>query len=73
MSEPLKYKTKQKRLYALIDTYLAKFKKTQFTTEEVSEWAIRTKLYPVPRYGDPLELCEAWEKLLALEAGGPVS
>lgn len=63
------YKTKQKRLAALLDAYLVLHKKTAVTMEEVSEWALSKGLYPCPRRGDPDEQCEEWERRLA-NAGG---
>ncbi len=60
----MKYPTKQKRLLAIADAYMAVFRKSQFTTSEVADWAIRKGLYPVPRRGDRVEECEVWEKRL---------
>ncbi len=60
----MKYPTKQKRLCAIVDAYRALFHKDAVTMEEVAIWAESEGLYPTPRRGDPVEECEAWEKLL---------
>jgi hypothetical protein len=66
--DAMQFKSKQKRLVAIFDAYLKRFGKTAATTEEVSEWAIKTSLYPTPKRGDPKDECEAWECRLQ-EAG----
>jgi hypothetical protein len=60
----MKYKTKQQRLGAIIDAYRSKFNKSMFTTDEVADWAISNGLWPVPKRGDPQEICIAWERRL---------
>jgi hypothetical protein len=65
----MKYPTKQKRMEAVIEAYLAKFHKSAFTTTEVAEWALRTGLYPVPKRGDSVVECLKWEKRFAEVVG----
>ena len=61
----MRYKTKQKRLRAITDAYCSLHSKTSFTIDEVAEWALAHALWPVPKRGDPVAICLAWEVRLA--------
>ena len=60
----MRYKTKQKRLRAIMDAYCSLHSKTSFTIDEVAEWALAHTLWPVPKRGDPESICSAWENQL---------
>lgn len=60
----MKYHTKGQRLVALTETWTKMHGATTFTTTEVATWAIANGLWPVPKRGDPEELCRAWESRL---------
>ena len=67
----MKYNTKQARVSAIMDAYMAVFRKTAVTMNEISVWAISGGLWPVPKRGDPPGECEEWERKLeaAIEKG----
>lgn len=44
-----------RRMIAIVDEYRRRFNKTQWTTEEVADWALSKGLYPVPGMRDPIE------------------
>jgi hypothetical protein len=60
----MKYRTKKDRLIAIFEAYLVKFKQSGATMDEVTNWALEHKLYPVPKRGDAADICEAWERKL---------
>ncbi|KKN77648.1 hypothetical protein LCGC14_0357730 [marine sediment metagenome] len=60
----MKYRTKQSRLQATMRKFVKVHKVHSFTTQEVSAWMIRMGLFPIPKRGDPKELCEEWESNL---------
>lgn len=60
------FKLKKQRLIAIFDAYYRLNGRHGVTMLEVSEWAVRNGLYPVPdRSCDEIE-AEEWERLLAL-------
>lgn len=60
----MKYKTKQKRLIALIEIYQKVKNVTQFDASKVAEWAMDNQLYPVP-VGCTQDEAEEWEAQLS--------
>ncbi len=62
----MRYDTKQKRLWAIADYYLAAHKRPTYTAKEVAEWAMAHKLYPVPTSSASILVGMEWEDRLRL-------
>lgn len=71
----MKYKTGQQRHCAAVDAYLHVTKKTEFKINEVADWMVKNKLFPVPStsrvYNDADR--EKWERNLEIAAPGFLS
>ncbi len=56
-------RTKQKRLIAIAEAYQEISGKTEFTTDEVADWAMAHGLVPVPGMREPIESHALWDWL----------
>jgi len=56
----MEFKTKKERLLAIVAAYQT-YVNRPVTIEEVATWATEHGLWPVPKRGDPVEECDAWE------------
>lgn len=66
----MRFQTKKSRLLAVIDAYRKKHGAQPFPPNAAMRWALAAGLYPVPKRGDPPEVCEAWERRLEAATAG---